>query len=300
MISIAECSVMPPLISPPSSVLRDAVLFAAAIFIILPLAPDRAMGPFQALNLHAIVKLVILIMAISAMGYLALRILGARLGLGLAGLAGGFVSSTATIYAMGQRARLQPEQTTGAVAGAVLSSIATIVQLAMILQLLQPQLLRAMGLPLLCGGITALLYSLFFIRRPLQSDPPQGAAVLNSDLERAFDLKAAVSFAALVSAVMVVSAGLHLYLGEGGTLLAAAVAGLVDAHATAISVASLVTADQLALSQASLPILIAFSSNAVVKALMAYKSGGLHYAQRIVPGLLLMTLATWAGVWLSR
>lgn len=272
--------------------LHDAVLFAAAIFIILPLAPDQAMGPFNAINPHAMVHLVILIMAVSALGYLALRLLGARFGLPLAGLAGGFVSSTATIYSMGQRARQQPAQMRGAVAGAVLSSIATIVQLALILQLLQPSLLRVMLLPLLLGGVAALLYSLLFIRSATAS----GEALPNQDLGRAFDLKAAVVFAVMVSTVMVVSAGLNLYLGEGGTLLAAGVAGLVDAHATAISVASLVTANKVAVSQATLPILIAFSSNAVVKSIMAYKAGGAHYALRITPGLLLMTLATWSGV----
>ena len=276
--------------------LHDALLFAAAIFIILPLAPDRAMGPFQALNPHAIVKLVILIMAVSALGYLALRLLGARIGLPLAGLAGGFVSSTATIYAMGQRARDQPAHMTGAVAGAVLSSIATIVQLVLILQLLQPQLLQVLLVPLLCGGSSAMLYSLFFIKKFMLANPAPEAATLNHDLGRAFDLKAALVFAALVSTVMVVSAGLRVYLGVEGTLLAAAVAGVVDAHATAISVASLLTANKMLLSQASLPILIAFSSNAGMKSLMAYKSGGLPYAMRIVPGLLLMTLATWGGV----
>ncbi len=279
--------------------LHDAVLFAAAIFIILPLAPDRAMGPFQAINPHAMVHLVILIMAISAMGYLALRLLGARLGLPLAGLAGGFVSSTATIYAMGQRARQQPDHMTGAVAGAALSSIATIIQLALILQLLQPQVLRALMVPLVCGGMAALLYSLLFMNVFIKKDPNKEAAALNSDLGRAFDLKEAVIFTAMVSTVMVVSAGLNVFLGESGTLLAAGVAGLVDAHATAISVASLVSADKLAVSQAGLPILIAFSSNAMVKAVMAYKSGGIHYAQRIVPGLLLMTLATWGGLLLA-
>jgi len=130
----------------------------------------------------------------------------------------------------------------------------------------------------------------------IRTTAAHGEALPHEDLGRAFDLKAAVVFAAMVSTVMVVSAGLNHYLGEGGTLLAAGVAGLVDAHATAISVASLVTANKVAVSQATLPILIAFSSNAVVKSIMAYKAGGAHYALRITPGLLLMTLATWSGV----
>lgn len=68
------------------------------------LAPDRFMGPFDALNPRAIARLIVLVMAISALGYVAMRALGSRYGLPLAGFASGFVSSTATIYSMGERA----------------------------------------------------------------------------------------------------------------------------------------------------------------------------------------------------
>lgn len=68
------------------------------------LAPDRFMGPFDALNPRAIARLIVLVMAISALGYVAMRALGPRYGLPLAGFSSGFVSSTATIYSMGERA----------------------------------------------------------------------------------------------------------------------------------------------------------------------------------------------------
>jgi K+ potassium transporter integral membrane domain/Domain of unknown function (DUF4010) len=100
---------------------------------ILPLVPDRPMGPYGALNPHSIWVIVILIMAISAAGYVAVRLLGTRFGLPVAGLASGFISSTATIAAMGARAAKANEVLASAVAGAVLSTIATIVQLALVL-----------------------------------------------------------------------------------------------------------------------------------------------------------------------
>ena len=84
--------------------LIDALIFASATLIVLPLVPDRPMGPYGALNPHSIWILVILIMAISAAGYCAVRLVGARFGLPIAGLASGFISSTATIGAMGARA----------------------------------------------------------------------------------------------------------------------------------------------------------------------------------------------------
>ena len=88
--------------------LKDALIFAGATLVVLPLVPDRSMGPYGALNPHSIWILVILIMAISAAGYLAVRIVGARFGLPIAGLASGFISSTATIGALGARAAKTP------------------------------------------------------------------------------------------------------------------------------------------------------------------------------------------------
>ena len=106
--------------------LTDALIFAAATLVVLPLMPDRYLGPFGAINPRTIWKIVILMMSISAGGYIAVRLLGPRFGLPIAGLASGFVSSTATIGAMGTRALQEPALARSAVAGAVLSTVATI------------------------------------------------------------------------------------------------------------------------------------------------------------------------------
>jgi uncharacterized membrane protein (DUF4010 family) len=84
--------------------LNDALILAAAALVLLPLAPDQYLGPFHALNPRTIWIIVILIMSISATGYIALRVMGPRIGLAITGLASGFVSSSATISSMGARA----------------------------------------------------------------------------------------------------------------------------------------------------------------------------------------------------
>ena len=76
---------------------RDGLIFAAATLVVLPLLPDKAMGPYGALNPRTIWIVVILVMAVSAFGYVLVRAVGARFGLPLAGLASGFISSSATI-----------------------------------------------------------------------------------------------------------------------------------------------------------------------------------------------------------
>jgi uncharacterized membrane protein (DUF4010 family) len=109
-----------------------------------------------------------------------------------------------------------------------------------------------------------------------------------------------VAFATLLSVVMVLSAGLNATLGGSGALLAAAVAGLADAHATAASAASLLSANKITTGDAVLAILIGLSSNTVTKIFLAYQSGGRKFATQIVPGLLLMVAAVWLGFALTR
>ena len=87
---------------------NDALILAAAILVVLPLVPDRYVGPFDAINPRTLWLLVVLMMAIGAAGYIGQRLLGPRFGLPAAGFASGFVSSAATIGSMGERARAAP------------------------------------------------------------------------------------------------------------------------------------------------------------------------------------------------
>ncbi|HEU4707841.1 MAG TPA: DUF4010 domain-containing protein [Methylophilaceae bacterium] len=273
--------------------LHDALLFSAAVLILLPLAPNRFFGPFDAINPREIVTLVVLVMGVSAFGYIAMRSLGPRFGLPLAGLAAGFISSTATIYSMGNRAARYPNQIKGATAGAALSSVATMVQLAFVITVVEPALLKIVGLPLMLGGIAAVGYGLLFVRSAFRAD-----ADPHSELGRAFDPRAAVVFALLVSGILLVSAAVNTWLGSKGMLLSAAVTGLVDAHATAASAASLAAAGRASLEQAAWPVLMGLTTNSAVKIAAAYKAGGKAFAARIAPGIILMVVAAWAGMWI--
>jgi uncharacterized membrane protein (DUF4010 family) len=148
------------------------------------------MGPYGALNPHSIWNLVILIMAISAAGYIAVRIVGARFGLPIAGLASNLISSTATIGAMGARAAKTKVVLSSAVAGAVLSTVATIVQLALVLAATSTTTLRTLSVPLVCAGSAAVVYGTVFTVRALQLKT-EG----ETQSGRAFSLSAALVFA---------------------------------------------------------------------------------------------------------
>lgn len=270
--------------------MRDALILLAATLVILPLVPDRYMGPYDALNPRTIWTVMILIMTISAAGHIAVRAFGPRFGLPMAGFFGGFVSSAATIGAMGGRASRQHEMRRLAVAGAVLSTVATVLQMAAVLAATSLATLTLMSAALALAGIAAMGYGALFTFRAMAS-----AAAQQAPPGRAFDLGSAAVFALMFSVILLVAAALRDYMGQTGVVVAAAIAGFVDTHSAAASVASLVTAGKLAAADAVLPILAAFTTNTLTKVGFALTSGGMRFALQVVPGLILVNAAVLLG-----
>ncbi len=271
--------------------LHDALIFAAAALVILPLTPDRAVGPLGVLNLRTLWRLAVIFMAISGGGYVALRSLGPGIGLSVSGFLSGFVSSSATIGAMGARAKENAAVRPAAVAGAVLSTVATILQVVALLAATSRPTLSVMRWPLVFAGLAAVGYALVFAIRGARTR--SGA---EADKGRAFRLPVALVFAATVSLATLGSAAVHHWLGERGLLLACAVAGFADAHSAAIAAASLVAAGRVAAPEAVLPILAGLTTNTVTKVVLAVSSRDRAYALEVIPGLVAVIGAAWAAL----
>lgn len=267
---------------------KDGLVFAIATLIIWPLVPDRQLGPFGAINPHNIWLLVILMLAIGAAGHAASRLLGARYGLPVAGLAAGFVSSTATIGSMAARVAKDPASMGPAVAGAAFSTCATFLQMALLLFSTSQPTLLAIGPMLTAGALVAAAYGLVFALRPSASRDIQEA-----EPGRAFSPAAALGLAAMMALMLAVSAAMKDWFGEAGVIAGAAVAGIVDTHSAGISVASLVATGSLSAEAAIAPILAAMTTNAAAKIAMAISLGTRRFALRIIPGIVLSMLAAW-------
>jgi uncharacterized membrane protein (DUF4010 family) len=192
---------------------------------------------------------------------------------------------------MGARAKKQPSVLSAAVAGAVLSTVATIIQMSVVIVATSPSTLNALSIPLICSGFAAAAYGAFFtikaLRQKMQAEP---------DTKQAFSLSAALVFASLLSIVLVASAALREWFGEAGSITAAAVAGLVDTHAAAISIASLVASGHMSPADAVVPILAGLSTNTITKLVFATTSGDRAYAIRVIPGLVLVAMSAWLGM----
>jgi uncharacterized membrane protein (DUF4010 family) len=271
--------------------LRDALIFAGATLVVLPLLPEEPIDPYGVIDLRLIWIIVVLVMAVSGAGYIAVRLLGVRYGLPLAGLASGFVSSAATVGAMASRVQESPNLLRPAAAGAVLSTVATIVQLALLLGATSMPVLQVLAVPLACAGVAAVVYggifTLWALKHSSTGDARPG---------RAFSPAAALALAGALAIILAASAALQAWLGETGVVLAAGVAGFADTHSSSVSVASLAAAQKISPDQAMVPILTAFTTNTVTKIVLAFAGGSRTFALCVVPGLVLVVAAAWAGM----
>lgn len=269
--------------------LLDALTFGIASLVILPLLPNKAVDPFGVLNPYALWRMAVVLMALSSLGYVAQRVIGARLGLLVAGFAGGLVSSTATIAAMAGRSRAVPGIVGPAASAAVASMVASMSYMAVLLWVVRPTLLTDLAVPLLCGGLTILTYSIALALQGPQGDgtpQPRG---------KAFDISGTLIFVVLVASFTLLAKGLVVWMGQTGILVGAGLTGLVDAHAAGLSMAGLaasgVTTDHIA----ALGLLIGLVTNMLIKGPAAFALGGRAFGIRVFIGTLLLSGALIAG-----
>ena len=262
--------------------LGDLLLLAAAILVIWPLLPDRALDPWGALNPKVVWKYVVLVMAVGAAGHVALRLVGARWGLPLAGFFSGFASSTAATAGFGQRAKADPAVVSPAASAALLSNLASLLLFVVVVGAGSPGLLRSTGWGLAVAVLVLLASSGAGIWRRTAGT----ADLPGNPTARAFRLSWALTFGAAIALVLFVSAWLRDVFGDSGALVTAGIAALAELHAAAASVTQLTATGGLSLESGRWGIVGLLLASGVVKSLVAFTSGGRSYGLRVTIGLL--------------
>jgi uncharacterized membrane protein (DUF4010 family) len=270
--------------------------FLIVAVVVLPLLPDRTYGPLQVLNPFQIGVLMVLISGLSFAGYAAIRLMGARRGLGLTGLLGGLVSSTAVTLSMARRARERPEIDDSAALAVMLASTVMFVRVYVIVAVVNPglrgEVLYPMGFAA-TGGVAACLA--LWLRSGRAKPGAQEIAFSNP-----FDLTSALEFALLFAIILLFSKAATTYLGTAGTYGAGVVAGSTDVDAITLSMAKLAV-DGGALSHriAATTIFLGTASNTLVKGAMAWVAGGWGFGRRVLAAQLAVLAAGTVGAALA-
>ncbi|HRE16227.1 MAG TPA: MgtC/SapB family protein, partial [Rhodocyclaceae bacterium] len=234
--------------------------FAVLSLVILPVLPDRDLGPYGALNPSQLWWMVVLISGISLAGYAALRLLGQGIGAPLLGMLGGLVSSTATTLVFSRHARAQPATLPLSVLVIVLANLVVLVRLGAIAAMLQPAVLPGL-LPMLGGGLLAgIAFVLVAWRRWGQHN-----GLPEMELNNPTEIRVALTFGAVYALVLVFSAGLADVSGNKGVYAVALISGLTDVDAITLSSLRMFGLEKLGASAVVTAIFCAELSNLLFK-----------------------------------
>ena len=274
--------------------MRDGLLLASSALVVLPLLPNHAVDPWGLLNLRQLWLLVVLIMAISAVGHLTLRLVGANKGLPLAGFFAGFVSSTAAVAGFGERVRESPTQLRPAVAAAMMANLASVLLFLPITLAVSAETLRQVLVPLGAAASVLLVGGLLGLR-----GNRDGEGSLPTAERRMFRFRHALLFAMSIGLISAVANLVHQSFGPGASVLAATVAALAELHASAVSLAQLHTQGALDGPTYRWGVVGLLLASALAKGSLAWISGGSAYGLRVSAGLATMTAAAAISVLLG-
>jgi len=204
--------------------------FAVLSVVILPLLPDRDLGPYGALNPRLIWLMVVLISGVSLAGWLALRVVGPRHGTWVLGLLGGLVSSTATTLAYARHGRGSADSSRIAAPVIVIANLVILARLALLVAVVSHDLMASVGPILGVGFVLGAIAVATLWHRLGAGDSPPVPAVRNPT-----SLRESLLFGAMYGAVLLAAAWLRDQAGASGLYAVAVVSGLTDVDAITLS-----------------------------------------------------------------
>ena len=271
---------------------RAIATFVLIALVILPVMPDRTMGPLQAVNPRSAWMLVVLVVAISLAGYIAQVMLGARAGTAATGVLGGLVSSTAATVGAARRAR--DEGSVGLSAAVILLACGVLpLRLMVLVGVAGAEVLRVLWPWLAVIAAVTAIGGWRSLR---------GARGLEGDLaslpkpKNPTQLRSAIAFAGVFVLIRLLTKGALAYLGMGAFLAVAAISGITDMDAIALSSAREAVEGILGPADAARGTLLDLLVNTVFKLVVARTLGSKALYDAVLPALGVSALVAAVGV----
>ena len=273
---------------------RGTLRFLALIFIIYPLLPDGAFGPYGFLMPKKIWIFVILVSCINYVGYFLEKFFGGEKGLLLTSVLGGLASTTAATSALSKEVAEEPERR-GAYSQAVV--LANAVQFPRVLALivaLSPEMAARSVLCFAAMTIAGLLAAWWFGRGEATTGTGHRIETRNP-----FQLIPALKFGALFAAMLLMTKWITSVYGSSGVIWASALGGSMDLDSVTISLTDLIKNGSATIAIAQWGVLIALVSNAVIKTIIAFTSHVPGFGRNLALGFTAMFAAGGLVLWLT-
>jgi uncharacterized membrane protein (DUF4010 family) len=268
--------------------------FLLLTMVILPIVPNRDVGPIP-INPFKTWLVIVAVSSVSYGSYVIQRLTKGRGGVALAAVLGGAYSSTIMTVVLGRRAAREgrPHLLSGAT---LMASGMMYLRVAALVALFNRGLALMLAGPLVALALAGVGAGWLWSRVP---DKRSGGVEREFEPRNPLELRAALVFALLFLAVLTATHLAIVYLGHAGLYTLAGVMGVTDVDPFIMGMTQ-ATAGATALVPVAAAILIATSSNNLVKGVYAYavsdrKTGMMSLTLLIV--LAMAGLAPLAWVW---
>jgi uncharacterized membrane protein (DUF4010 family) len=250
----------------PSQEIITLAQFLVLIGVVLPLLPKAPVTTLTPITPFQVWIAVVVVSSLSYGSYLVQKLVSARESLVLTSLLGGLYSSTVTTVVLARKLAQEPRNRHEFQSGIVLATALMYLRLGAVVAIFNRPLAFRLAAPLIVlalgGGAAAMLC----LR--LGRDAPEGNPVVVPKPANPLELPSALIFAVLFVVISIVSTWVAARFGSVGLYGLAAVVGVTDIDPFVLGIAQGGVA-HLGLSSAAVAILIAASSNNLLKAVYA-------------------------------
>lgn len=247
--------------------------------VLLPVLPDKGYGPFDALNPYKLWLMVVLISALSFVGYVAMRMMSDRKGLIVSAAAGGLVSSTAVTVSHSKLARENPKEARLVGGTVIIASAVMYLRIPILAGVVMPNVGLGVLMPMLGGALTCLAIAAFLLRGSKTTGQETSLQVTNP-----LEFSIALRFGIFLAIVTLAARAANHWFGSGGIFALAGLSGLSDVDPITLSLAQM-SSGSVTLSTAVIGISIATAANMVTKAVISIVAGGRSLARYTVPAM---------------
>ncbi len=265
--------------------------------VVLPVLPDHGFGPYDALNPRRLWWMVVLVAALSYIGYVAVRIAGVKRGVLLTALFGGLSSSTAVALNMARLARDGTASRAVVAGGTVTASAVMFPRALVIAGIVAPDLVAPLAAAMLPACAVALLGAWWLFRHD-DAAQDQGPTAERFATQNPLDLRLALQFGVLLAVIMFAArAAAHLF-GHEAVIAVAAASGLADVDAITLSVADGASGGAFGPTIAVAAVCTAAAVNTVVKTVLVGAIGGWRAGAAVAVPMAAALAAGGASLWI--
>ena len=251
--------------------IEAVVLLLVMSFIILPVLPDKMVGPYNLFNPYKTWIMAIIISALSFIGYVAIKILGEKHGVLITGAAGGVISSTAVSITL---SKIFPKKSSFLkiyTAGICISWTFMFIRVFIETLIIDMKLAKIISIPYLLTSIIGIGYVYYLYKNSSLTQ----ISFKNEQLEKnPLQLSEAIKFAILFGIIYGAIFFVKNRYGDIGVYVVSIISGITDVDAITLSLSEMAKENKLNYLSALTGIILASFTNTLAKLSLVYWLGG--------------------------